>query len=529
MEFNTIILRFRDLVTEENGTIQRHQEIIKNKNFVWWGWWNKGNEKVPFDEFAVLKQKMKETLDLFLMDSGQKKLYIAKCCDMEYRDEEKIESPEIDHTPDYYNNQSYYAWFKLTEIQGCDSTLVRNFSYINVNSVYVERGSNYSKFNNKRIYNIQEMIPQNRTLWFVRKYEEEKDSDYEIALVDVAVVEPHDFSGKYYETDSNSLLWLSDLHFGKENIFKVKIEDSTDVTMTMHIESACKSEKSNIEAERLGGMLITGDITSRGEEAGFEKAKELIKGLNRVLVRKLNAENIVICPGNHDLIRKEEELGKSFPEKIWKSPDSIKAYKDFYFSIYNLNPNQYLACGRKLLMPCGRTIEIASLNSLILQQYRDFEGHGFLSKEQLEYVAEKMDWKGNEQTNSIRIVMMHHHYLPTCFVEQVDVKKPSSVVYDAERLMQWLTKYNVKFLLHGHKHQAFIKKISNFEPHNGTVNVNEPKNIYVIGMGGTGASQCDNKFATLTFKFDEVIVKYFRIYADNIEADRCVETIRIPL
>ena len=180
-------------------------------------------------------------------------------------------------------------------------------------------------------------------------------------------------------------------------------------------------------------------------------------------------------------------------------------------------------------MPCGRTVEIASLNSLILQQYKDFEGHGFLSKEQLEYVAEKMDWKENEQTNSIRIVMMHHHYLPTCFVEQMDVKKPSSFVYDAERLMQWLIKYNVGFLLHGHKHQAFIKKISNFESINGMVDVNRSKNIYVIGMGGTGASKCDNKFATLTFRFDEIIVRYFRIHADNIEADTCVETIHIPL
>ena len=129
------------------------------------------------------------------------------------------------------------------EIQECDSTLVRNFSYINVNSVYVESSSDYSKFNNKRIYHIQEMIQQNRTLWFVRNYEEEKDSDYEIALVDAFVVGPHDFSRKYYETNCDSLLWLSDLHFGKDNPFKVKIEDSTDVSMTMHIESACKSEK----------------------------------------------------------------------------------------------------------------------------------------------------------------------------------------------------------------------------------------------------------------------------------------------
>lgn len=440
-----------------------------------------------------------------------------------------MKSPEIDHTPDYYNNQDYYAWFKLGAIQECSNTFVQNFAYVDVAAIYVERNSNYNKFNNKKIYNIQEMIQQNRTLWFVRKYVVGKDLDYEIALLDASVVEPHDFSENYYETGCDSLLWLSDLHFCKNDIFKVKIENSTDVTIAMHIQNAFNDRKSNKEANKLGGLLITGDITSFGEEEGFEKAKEFLKDLNRNLVRKLNTENIIICPGNHDFTRKDYDLGKGVPEKVWENPGSIKAYKQFYFSLYNLYPNQYMACGRKLLMPCGRTVEIASLNSLILQQYKDFEGHGFLSGEQLEYVAEKMGWKNNEHTNSIRMVMMHHHYLPACYIEQVDVTKSSSVVYDAEYLMQWLIKYNVKFLLHGHKHQTFIKKIVNFNSGNEIIDVSQSKELYVIGMGGTGAGKCDNKFATLTFDFNELVVRYYRIHADNIEPDKCIQTIHIPV
>ena len=56
MEFKTVILRFRDLVTENNVTIARHKDMIDKKGYVWWGWWNKGNEKLPFEEFCVLKQ-----------------------------------------------------------------------------------------------------------------------------------------------------------------------------------------------------------------------------------------------------------------------------------------------------------------------------------------------------------------------------------------------------------------------------------------------------------------------------------------
>ncbi len=105
----------------------------------------------------------------------------------------------------------------------------------------------------------------------------------------------------------------------------------------------------------------------------------------------------------------------------WRRKNFLTAL-EFYSSIHNLNPNEYMACGRRLLMSTGRTVEIVALNSLILQQYKDFEGHGFLSDKQLEYVANKMGWEENVQTNSVRIVIMHHHYMPTCLVEQVDVK-----------------------------------------------------------------------------------------------------------
>jgi predicted phosphodiesterase len=279
----------------------------------------------------------------------------------------------------------------------------------------------------------------------------------------------------------------------------------------------------------VGGLIITGDITSLGKPEGFTKAEEFIVDLNRNLTRKLISENIIFCPGNHDFVRKNEMLGNGVPEKVSENPDSISAYKEFYSSIHNLNPNEYMACGRRLLMSTGRTVEIVALNSLILQQYKDFEGHGFLSDKQLEYVANKMGWEENVQTNSVRIVIMHHHYMPTCLVEQVDVKKPSSVVYDAERLVQWLAKYDIKLLLHGHKHQSFVSKIGHFDNSIYEIDEDRMKNIYVIGMGGTGAFNCENKFSTLTFCNDHIELKFFRIYADNTETDKCVQTLRIPI
>ena len=524
MECNTVILRFRDLVTEKNNTIARHKDMIEKNGYVWWGWWNKGNEKTPFEEFWVLKGQIKDKpKKIYLMDSGQKKLYMVECIDMECSENDKISTPEPECTPNYYNEQKYYAWFKFDVIEECDIKEVTNYTYVKVDSLFVENHSNYEKFYGKRVYSINEMIQQNRTIWFVRNYDENSDSDYEIKLLNSNAVEPRNFSDKYFETGSDTLLWLSDLHFGTEDVFKVKMENETNVTLTTHIRTAYN------DFDKIGGLIITGDITSFGKAEGFTKAKEFIADLNRNMARPLISENIIFCPGNHDFVRKNEDLGSGVPENVVDNPNSTRAYKDFYSSIHNLKPNDYMACGRRLLMSTGRTVEIVASNSIVLQQYKNFEGHGFLSEKQLELVAKGMGWKEDFHTNSIRIAIMHHHYMPACLVESIDVNKSSSVVYDAERLVQWLAKYNIKLLLHGHKHQSFISKIGYFDKSISEISEDELKNIYVIGMGGTGANNCENKIAILKFCNNEIELKFFRIYADNTEMNKCVQTIHIPI
>lgn len=83
-KFKTIILRFRDLVTEENDTIKQHQEIIQQHGSVWWAWWNKGTETTPVPEFSFLKGTAQtEPITVYLVDSGQRLLYRAICTDID--------------------------------------------------------------------------------------------------------------------------------------------------------------------------------------------------------------------------------------------------------------------------------------------------------------------------------------------------------------------------------------------------------------------------------------------------------------
>ena len=217
MDFQTIILRFRDLVTEENGTIKRHQDVIAQNGYVWWAWWKKGNETTPVPEFSSLATNAKTApVNLFLVDSGQGLVYRAKCEDVDLRAAQKIPSPETDKTPEYYRDQEYYAWFKFTQIEQCDESDLKQFSYVDCPALFENKNIDYSKFNHKKIYSAAELIQQNRTVWFIRPATED-DLENEIILLNSEMIQPAWFSRQYFQTYGDTLIWLSDLQLSERN------------------------------------------------------------------------------------------------------------------------------------------------------------------------------------------------------------------------------------------------------------------------------------------------------------------------
>ena len=239
-------------------------------------------------------------------------------------------------------------------------------------------------------------------------------------------------------------------------------------------------------------------------------------------------ENIAICPGNHDFKFSQKDLDVDEKPKA-VSKLYTKAYSNFYKSVYNISPNEYYCCGKKILLSSGHVVEIVALNSLYLQQHQNFNGHGYLSEKQLNFVATEMGWNNKKARNVIRIVMMHH-YLPVCYTEAIDVKRASSVVYDADRLMNWMIKHDVKVLLHGHKHKSIVAQVTypdtSFSNEN---NETQMKKISVIGMGGTGCKHTQNLFGTLGFDDNKLYIKFYQIYSDESSEDSEYQTIVLPL
>lgn len=518
MEYSTFILRFRDLVTPESKTIESHQEKIQEYGYVWWAWWKKGNEETPLSEFSELADIITdEGIDIYLVDSGMKKLYKANCKEIRYSRQEKKVSPEAEKTPEYYNAQDYYAWFKLSRIEEIDCGEIRKYSYVNISSLFVKSGDDYSRFDNKIVYSLDELIQQERTIWFVRPINED-DLDNEIVLLKPNQIQPTNFSKKFFQPYGNKILWLSDLHLSNSD-FVVEKED-TNITLTEHITSIIDDD--------IGGLIITGDITDKVSEDGFNKALKLINDLKSEY--QLNSENIAICPGNHDFLLKNKMPENNKPTKLSGNHDRL--YKKFYQSVYHIKPNEYFCCGKKILLPNGICIEIASINSLYLQQYDSFKGQGYISQEQLNYIEEKMGWnKAND--NAVRIAVMHHHYLPTCYTEEVDPKNPSSVVYDADRLMAWLIKHDIKLLLHGHKHKKFFAQVNypyfNKDNAYDKITKDNTKKISIAAMGGTGCKCDENLIATIGFERSLIKIKYYRMFANSSNSDCLCQEIEIEV
>lgn len=516
MNFKTIILRFRDLSIADGETISLHKTIIEEKGDVWWGWWKKPLEKTPIENFGALNSiAANDTLEILLVDSGQHKLYKAVCSEIKsYRD--KVQSPDADKTPSYYNSERYTAWFKFSSIDECDNDYLKQFTYVNVDNLFEANEADYSSFENKVINSIDELVQQERTVWFIRD-RLDTDLDYKIVLLNSEHVQPTHFSERYHQSCGDSFLWLSDLHLADTSFcFEKK---PTSKTLSSHIQDVVKKTNNTI-----AGLIITGDITSGAQKIGFDRGLQLLKDLGSCY--SLNSENIAMCPGNHDFSYHKNDLNND-EQPCALLPEYAIAYSDFYKMIYKINPNSFFASGKKILLSSGITVDIACLNSLYLQQYPNFRGHGYISEEQLSYVKKEMGWDNRQTENTIRIAIMHHHYLPTCKVEKIDIKKPSSVVYDANRLMGWLIENDVKVLLHGHKHTSFHAYL-NYPSKNQDEN-NKRKGIAVLGLGSTAYKNSKNVVAVVKILRDGLKIQLFELHSEGTEDDNLIQEFCLPL
>jgi hypothetical protein len=109
-----LLLRFRDLVTEPGGNIAEHRRIIKQRGYVWWGWWARQREQVPRKVLDEVFPSESSPTEIVLFDSGMMRLYLTRASKAVVAPSHLgVNSPDFEATPDYYVRGRYPAWFRL--------------------------------------------------------------------------------------------------------------------------------------------------------------------------------------------------------------------------------------------------------------------------------------------------------------------------------------------------------------------------------------------------------------------------------
>lgn len=506
LNIKTIVLRYRDLSSKD--TIQLHSKIIDKKGFVWWGWWAKPQEKVALEEFAYLKDvaNSEHNLSVFLLDSGKVELRSAVCTDIIFGATGKfISSPLPAATPSYYRKSEYMIWFKFTSISSLidnATTEINQFSYLKIDEHFASRTSPFSAFENKKVYDLNELVEQQCTIWFLR---EATAADEERRIVSYAPGTGN-ADDSFSITTSNKLLWLSDLHFSKNHhAFNNTVGSDNSLFNILR----CKLD--SISFNSFSKVLVSGDFTYTSSAEEFEAAENFCEKLSSCY--SISGSSFIFCPGNHDM---------KYAEKDYKDEDAVvlafdvakENYVKFYQKTRETTANKYFNTVQRLITSNGVMVEIVTLNTCILQQdATHFRGMGYAGNDQLRTLAKEL--KQTEKMNTVRILVMHHHLLPVIYSEKPQVNPMYSMLLDSEAITQFCLDNNITIVMHGHTHKDFYSEITR------KIKKERKKTIYILGLGSTGATREDltigtnNQFATLQFEKTCLKVSVYELSPDG--------------
>lgn len=167
-----IILRFRDLITEEDGAINDHLTLIENFGEVWWGWWMKQLEVPPKSLFKDIYSEIEDTgfVLLYLFNTGSNKFYQAKISKIYVAPQNTtIRTPNPQTSPSYYHRGSYPAWFLINKIE--EVNFVDLDIYLDSLPTKPNFDEKYSNLLNQKISNLNDLREMDVTLWVVNKNE----------------------------------------------------------------------------------------------------------------------------------------------------------------------------------------------------------------------------------------------------------------------------------------------------------------------------------------------------------------------
>jgi len=462
METLRLALRFRDAITDID-TIIEHRKVITERGHVFWGWWKKKHEE---QDLSLIESLSYVNDYLLIIDTTTKRSFKAKISKVVEKNSHEIDRECI---PEYYRDDvdKVEAWFVINNIEviDFDPDLEKR---IGENTIYIFDNSN---------------VMQN---------------------------ESNKLSSK--TSEKNSILQLSDLHFGKDYSFKDSTQDGYH-DLNRKTLSACliKDLKSLNLVDEIQAIIITGDITTQGDWSS-----KTIKSIQKELLAickglKISILDVYFVPGNHDIVRYDE--GKDNSTKLL----DFEHEQPFRIFLANLQdkkisePLNYLA--KISLKNCD--IQLCLLNSCSIVSIPNWTEYGYVGHEggaTLEALGELA-----VERPTYRMMALHHHLLPVTQIDNLH-EKGVSLTLDAVELLDIAASVKVGIALHGHQHLA---RVVNYQkvPEINDINGSNPITIISGGSSGVNSSRridsMSNSYSVITFGQNKPRLKIREINSDG--------------
>lgn len=482
---NTAVLRFRDFETK---TVEVHRQIINQTGAVWWAWWKKESED---GQLQVLDELARACpLDVGLVNRLTDTRFVARCTRVAYSvDGTPLSTPEPARTPGYYRQDSFPAWFLLSSIES-----VRSDDW------------------DRRFGGVPVGEP---TLFLISKDEADQART---PLTDKPTRKPTNIR-------SSVILHLSDLHFGSDYGFPLRRREVPTLQQTL--DETIERGLVQMGSPPIGLLIISGDITTRGEGNGFLEAQSFLASLLARL--DLSSDQVVIVPGNHDILLDDPQLTRNY--------SSEQPFRNFLNLVYGSNE---LELNRlHWFSSPDKDIIVLALNSIRPRAETTME-YGYIGRDLYGPLVDDAARLNSEIQSKkgippISMAVLHHHVLPTPLVEDPDpqARRPISLTLDAGQLIEDLQRANVGMILHGHQHVPFIGATSRgCRNQNGDWTMAHP--VYVIGGGSCGVrvdrlwnQMRNNSLGVYVPRRDEMAIRVFQ-FAPGVEFQEMMK-LSIPL
>lgn len=470
----TVVFRFRDLVAK---TIPEHDAIVRSgAKYCWWGWWKRPTEDARAAIWAHLQAQLdaKGEVLVGLFDTGDDNP--ASCfrlarvtalkpppsgAHLRNWDPPRLEPDEQLLVPEYYRSSIFSrAWMKIVEFLP-PTQLFGSYSYAQPPPLPGIPQNELDRLADKKVIDSDELRAMDTTIWLLKP---SKDSDSNDRFLASSLRFSRPFESLALRVTGDSILHISDLHFAVGAKRKEHVWDYTgDPKPSTLVDRIVKA----IDGQRIGAIVVSGDLTFRADPEEFEHAMVALNALAGVL--GLGSDNIVVVPGNHDVRFADDSPKKRKGEASEPARPAAAtaedAYRKFYRKLFRHEPNEHFAMARRFVFPNGVVVEVCGLNSNSLETSPGhLPGIGKVGDGAFETAKEELDWVPGTASGALRILALHHHLtLTDDLEEESEYEKGFGMAIDAMKTLRKAAKNGVQLVLHGHRHRSFVWRSAVYE------------------------------------------------------------------